>query len=94
MGMLGKVVLSNVIELHTGSRPEGADDLELFLWFDSRGETLDSGALLQRSLWVSLAEKALERRDQLDLVVGTLGVSDALAGAVTLIARGVDYPHP
>lgn len=89
--VVGKVGVSNRIDIDTGEPAEGNDQSEYMFWFDSFNETENSEVLLRRSMWVSMAEQALGNRDGLDLVLHTASDNAIRVTSLVLVAKGAPY---
>jgi hypothetical protein len=88
---VGKIGLSNRIDLATGEPPEGNDQAEYHFWFESYGEVENSEVLLRRSMWVSMAEQALANRDTLDVVANTEDANAIRVASLVVVAKGAVY---
>lgn len=91
----GKVLMSGLIDLATGAAPEEGSEGLFFLWLDiPPPDPVASQTLLDRSLWVSLCEKALEhpagRDTGLELVVVTALDTSQMVQQLALAAVGAD----
>ncbi len=88
---IGKVGVSDRLDIDTGEPPEGNDQAEYMFWFDTFHETETSEVLLRRSMWVSMAEQALGNRDGLDLVLHTANDNATRVTSLVLVAKGAPY---
>lgn len=89
---IGKVAMSNRIDIDTGEPHEGNEQAEFFFWFQNAFTELEtSEVLLRRSMWISMAEQALAARDRLDLVVNTGNDNAQQVGSLILVAKGAEY---